>query len=405
MLLKDETRIYRSFLISFCVVIALFIAGTYLGLNIETRKLIYESLRSDARAYFETIVATRAWNSNYGGVYVEKKGGVTSSPYIEDPDIVTKDGRVFTLRNPAIMTREVSEYIGKDKEFSFHITSTRPLNPENRPDEFEAQALDSFSKGEKEAFRTAIANGKMYFRYMGPLYVENSCLPCHAKQGYKVGDIRGGISVTFNIDAVHRKLQKNVLLIVLFAGATAALLIAIFWYLTRRLMRRLAEIRKQLEEMAVTDGLTGIHNRRYALQRFEEEFERARRLHKDLSCIMLDIDYFKRVNDEHGHLIGDEVLIEVAARIKASARAYDIPGRFGGEEFIVVMPETNGDDARGFAERIRDKIRSGPIKGINVTVSIGAGSSASGDTRIDDIIKRADDKLYEAKDAGRDCVR
>lgn len=402
---KKEGKIYRSFLISFCLIIAFFISGTYLGLNIQTRKLIYESLLENSRAYFATIVATRAWNANYGGVYVEKKAGVISNPYIEKPDIQTRDGRVFTIRNPAMMTREVSELIGKNRDFSFHITSKKLVNPANKPDRFEAQSLTSFEKGVKETFRTVTTGDKTYFRYMGPLYVEKACLHCHEKQGYKIGDVRGGISVTFNIDEVHKRLRKNTALIVFFAGATSALLIVIFWYLTRRLMRRLSEIRKQLEEMAVTDGLTRVLNRRYALLRFGEEFKRTRRSHKDLSCIMLDIDHFKRVNDEYGHLLGDEALMEVAARIRSSIRAYDILGRFGGEEFIVVMPETRVDEARVFAERIRNEIKATPIKGINVTVSIGTASSEDHDTRIDDIIKRADEKLYEAKSAGRDCVR
>lgn len=403
--LEKEEKYYRSFFISFCLILALTISGIFLGIHAEEEALILESLRANAQSYFETIVATRTWNSNYGGVYVEKKGAVQSNPYIEKPDIETKDGRVFTIRNPAMMTREVSEYIGKDRNFSFHITGKKIINPANAPDKFEMEALDSFDAGKKELFKTELMNGKMYFRYAGPFYVKADCLRCHAEQGYKVGDVRGGISVLFNIDEVYTRLHRNTLLIFLFAATTSVLLIATFWYLSKKLMQKMLKIRKQIEEMANTDGLTGIFNRRHALKRFQEELERAKRLKKELSCIMLDVDRFKSVNDKYGHLAGDEVLKEVANRIKQAIRSYDVFGRYGGEEFLVIMPDATIEEATSLAERIRNEIKVHPIQDIDVTVSLGVAHYRSSDTVIDDIIKRADGCLYEAKSAGRNCMR
>lgn len=403
--LEKEERFYRSFAISFCLIIALTISGIFFGIHLQMHTLILDSMRATAQSYFETIVATRAWNAGYGGVYVEKKSGVQSNPYIENPDIETTDGRVFTIRNPAMMTREISEHIGKDKNFSFRVTSKNLVNPDNRPDKFELEALDSFDAGGKERYATELMDGKTYFRYAGPLYVKSECLRCHEKQGYKVGDVRGGISVMFNVDDVYRRLHRNTLMIALFAVTTTVLLVTTFWYLSRRLMRKLMETRKRIEEMAITDELTNLSSRRHVLQRFQEELQRAKRLHKNLGCILLDIDHFKSINDRYGHLAGDEVLKEVAGRIRRATRTYDILGRYGGEEFLVIAPDSTLEEIKGLAERMREEIKARPIGDITVTVSLGATDCTDKDSVIEDVIKRADEGLYEAKNAGRNCVR
>ncbi|TAN60307.1 diguanylate cyclase [bacterium] len=405
MILQKEEKIYRSFIISVCLVAVAAIAGVFLGINIQARKLITESLHSTARAYFQTIVATRAWNARYNGVYVEKKQGVLSNPYMKNTDIETKDGRTFTIRNPAMMTREISEYIGKNEEFSFRMTSKKLVNPANKPDAFELAALDQFEKGVPEIFKTEPMNGKMYFRYIGPIFVKQECLKCHAKQNYKVGDVRGGISVTFNIDDIYKQLRSNTIYILLFAALTASFLVGSLWLLTKRLTNKIAEIRKQIEEMAIQDGLTGISNRRHAFLRGEEEFVRAKRLKRGLCCIMMDVDFFKAVNDKYGHSAGDGVLKELASRAKNVIRKYDILGRYGGEEFLVIMPDANFEQAKTLAERIRTEVKARMINDIPVTVSLGTAEINENDTRIDDIIKRADEQLYEAKKAGRNCVK
>ncbi len=403
--LKKEEKFYRSFLISFCLVIALTVSGIFFGIHMQEESLIFQSLHANAQSYFETVVAMRSWNARYGGVYVEKKSGVQSNPFIANPDIETKDGRVFTIRNPAMMTRELSEFIGKDRNFSFRITSKNLVNPANAPDKFEIEALNAFDAGRKELFRVEKMNGRMYFRYVGPLYVKEECLRCHAKQGYRVGDVRGGISILFDIGGVLARLHRNTLLIALVAVTTVGLLVSTFWYLLARLMRKMIAIRRMIEKMADTDGLTGIFNRRHVMKRFQEELERAKRLHKELSCIMLDVDHFKSVNDKYGHLAGDEVLKEVAGRINGAIRTYDIFGRYGGEEFLVIMPDATLEEAKTLAERIRNEVSERPMRDIDVTVSLGVADYRSSDNEIDDIVRRADECLYDAKNAGRNCMR
>ncbi|MDO8785549.1 MAG: histidine kinase dimerization/phospho-acceptor domain-containing protein, partial [Syntrophales bacterium] len=249
MVFQKETQLYKTFILSISLLIGLLLSAVFFGMTLRTRSLIMDELVSCARAYFETIVATRLWNSQYDGVYVEKKGGVQSNLYIQNPDIETKDGRVFTVRNHAIMTREISDIIGKNRDFRFHITGGGSLiNPNNKPDGFEQRALDLFKQGQKEIHEINSANNHVNFRYMGALVTTRECVNCHAGHGYKEGNVGGGISVTFNIDDVDKKLKVNTWFIIIFGISTIVLLVALLWFLTRRLMIKVIDARKEIEQ-------------------------------------------------------------------------------------------------------------------------------------------------------------
>lgn len=403
-----ESKIYKTFIYSTSIVIAVILSGLFWFMTVKIQQLINEEKLTQARAIFNSIVLTRKWNAHYGGVYVEKKTGVKSNPYLDNPDIHATNGRSYTNKNPALMTREISEYAEKEGLFRFHITSLKLLNPNNKPDSFETDALFRFERGEVEFYKNESINNRMHFRYMAPLFVEQSCLQCHLKQNYKIGEIRGGISVTFDIEDVQKRIKSNIINMIIFAVITISLLLAIIYLFTGRLMKKILRTQKKIKEMATTDDLTGIHNRRHLLARFGEEFERAKRLKKHLSGIIVDIDNFKAANDNFGHLVGDKILISVADRIKNSIRIYDILGRYGGDEFFVVLPDAKLEEARVIAEKIRLKIKEPlslkgePVEDFNITVSIGIANLSLTDKVVDDIIKKADDGLYKAKKIGRD---
>ena len=166
----------------------------------------------------------------------------------------------------------------------------------------------------------------------------------------------------------------------------------------------------QTIEMAVTDGLTGLHNRRYLDSHLQTLFDRALARRRPLSLMITDIDRFKTINDTYGHDGGDEVLREFAARLRRNVRGIDLACRFGGEEFVVVMPDTPGDIAERVAERIRAEIAGRPFpvgregKSIEVTVSVGVAAMLPAHDSVADMIKRADTALYEAKTGGRNRV-
>lgn len=164
-------------------------------------------------------------------------------------------------------------------------------------------------------------------------------------------------------------------------------------------------------EMAVTDGLTGLNNRRYLDNHLPSMFEKAQGTNKPLSLVMCDIDHFKAVNDTHGHDVGDEVIQEFSRRIKKNVRNIDLACRFGGEEFVIVMPETDVTLAKIVAERIRTEIALHPFvvengaKQISATVSLGIASIEDANDSPEKLLKRADIALYQAKRAGRNVVK
>ena len=169
------------------------------------------------------------------------------------------------------------------------------------------------------------------------------------------------------------------------------------------------EALNSLAEASHRDGLTGIYNRRFLEESIAKEFNRAHRYGGAITLIMIDIDHFKLINDTHGHLSGDEVLRITAKRLDALIRQTDTLGRYGGEEFGVLLPETILDNAKILAERIRLSIAESAISYgetlINVTISIGIAQYHDKMTRYEELIKDADDALYQAKNAGRSCIR
>lgn len=178
----------------------------------------------------------------------------------------------------------------------------------------------------------------------------------------------------------------------------------------KRFSDRLRSNLEQSIEFAVTDALTGLHNRRYMEGHMATLVDQAAHRGKSLSVLLLDIDHFKEVNDTHGHDGGDAVIREFAKRVSHNVRSVDLVCRYGGEEFVVIMPETDIDVAGSVAERLRERIAGEQFglpnseEGLNVTVSIGiAGIETAFDTPAD-IVRRADEALYRAKRAGRNRV-
>ncbi|NBC22078.1 MAG: DUF484 family protein [Gammaproteobacteria bacterium] len=173
--------------------------------------------------------------------------------------------------------------------------------------------------------------------------------------------------------------------------------------------------RARLLRSGITDVLTGWHNRRYLQTRLREELARSRRDGSPLTLLLIDIDHFKRVNDNHGHMAGDHVLAEVAQRIESRIRASDVAARYGGEEFVLLLPDTGAGAARTLAERLRAAVAERPVvlaDGSGLALTISAGLATVTPTREDEDLKtladsllaRADVALYEAKSAGRDRV-
>ncbi len=164
---------------------------------------------------------------------------------------------------------------------------------------------------------------------------------------------------------------------------------------------------EEIYQLKITDGLTGLPNRRRFMEVLSAEIPRARRHRRDLALVMMDIDHFKSVNDSLGHLAGDHVLRELANVVSLQVRQGEVFARYGGEEFVLLLPETNGEQARQTAERVRAKVESCTFqfadRRIPVTVSMGIGAF-QGDMDEQALIEAADRNLYKAKELGRNRV-
>jgi len=169
------------------------------------------------------------------------------------------------------------------------------------------------------------------------------------------------------------------------------------------------QLHAEAERLSVTDPLTGAWNYRYFKRRFEQEIERSRRFGRVLALLMLDIDHFKSVNDRFGHQRGDEVLTELARRVTGSVRDIDTFARYGGEEFVLILPETNLEGGLAVAEKLRLATHRTPFRGedaegVPLTVSIGVACFPEHATSPEELLRAADEALYEAKLQGRDRV-
>jgi two-component system, sensor histidine kinase and response regulator len=186
-----------------------FLVHTYHDFVTNHEAGLYSAVLAEARSSHAKDIAYRRWNSQLGGVYAETSDTVRPNPYleVENRDVTTDKGQQLTMINPAFMTRMVHEIMAESEGIRGHITSLNPIRPANSPEEWEAEALHAFQEGATEVSYIHGENGARVFRFMRPLVTEESCLKCHAKQGYRLGDIRGGISVTLPMQPYDQSLE------------------------------------------------------------------------------------------------------------------------------------------------------------------------------------------------------
>lgn len=359
-----------------------------------------------ARSHFKEILVTRQWNSRHGGVYVPVTEEIRPNPYLEVPDrdLHIDAERTLTKINPSYMTRLISELAEESTGIRFHLTSLKPIRPENKATELESVYLHQFEKGLVEGGEVLVRDDRPYYFYMAPLRTEKACLQCHAKQGYREGDIRGGISVTFPFEG-------RAPVVVMLLSHVGIALLGLFGIAL--VSKKLKESYAIIERQAVMDALTGIPNRRSFSENIVREFDRSRRNGEPLSLIMGDIDCFKAYNDTYGHSAGDICLRRVAREIKACLnRPGDLCARFGGEEFIVILTATKCRGAMNVAERIRGAIEAMRIEHRQsscsdvVTMSFGVSTMVDGNVlSYEELVKQADEAMYQAKQGGKNQVR
>ncbi|MEW6594604.1 MAG: ATP-binding protein [Thermodesulfobacteriota bacterium] len=199
-----------KFITGCCLTLLATLGATFYVVNQRQEELILRQAENEARAIFRQVVLMRRWIADHGGVFVENLPHTPPSPYLAEAEILDPQGRHYIKKTPAMVTKELANYSREEGVFWFHITSLRLTNPENAPDPFERRALLAF---EQEAKREVIAmehvDRRPFLRYISPLYVEEACLGCHETQGYRIGDVRGAISVTLPLDKTFAEAAGN----------------------------------------------------------------------------------------------------------------------------------------------------------------------------------------------------
>lgn len=218
-----------------------------------------------ARTAVEKDIVYRRWNAGLGGVYGPVNENTPPNPYLDIPEreIHTPSGKLLTIINPAYMTRQVHELGALKSGVLGHITSLKPLRPENKPDPWEADALKLIAKGRAEVSEIAELNGADYLRLMTPLYVEQSCLPCHVKQGYKLNQLRGGISVSVPLGPImagaHRERWMLIVVHMILWLVGIGFLVQVFRQHNFRILarRRADQIRIEKEKLTAAVETAG----------------------------------------------------------------------------------------------------------------------------------------------------
>ncbi|WP_366924283.1 diguanylate cyclase [Metallumcola ferriviriculae] len=384
----------------------------------RTKQMYRELAVQMAKSYFQMILVQRNWNADHGGVYIPVTEQTKPNKYLDDPlrNLKFSESLTLTKINPAYMTRLLSEKAKEYMSVQFHITSLNPINPGNTPDDWEQISLKLFEDTRQSStWEVKSYKKSTYLRYMEPLLMEKECLKCHAKQGYKLGDIRGGISVNIPYAPFQEAIRKDTTDAAIQHILFAAILFSVIYIFGRKTLageQELSKYSSRLKTLAETDALTGVFNRRQILQSLMDLIHRSRAGGQPLSFIIMDLDGFKEVNDTFGHIVGDKVLAQFANLICQNVRSIDIVGRYGGDEFVVILPETTAKDAKFTAERIRSAVANRGFKGadtdIHLTASLGVATATHfqmGDKKLrDELLNKADTSLYTAKRKGKNMV-
>lgn len=378
-----------------------------LGWNIyQLKQSILTVARTSAEISYNKDLIYRRWVSKQGGVYVPVSEMTPANPYLKVPnrDIMTFHGLSLTLVNPAYMTRQVNEMAMEMSGFQGHITSLNPIRPENRPDPWETESLKILQQGKKETNSVQRLSGKEYFRFMRPFVTEKSCLKCHAVQGYKEGDIRGGISVSIPMEPLRtiersRMAQLSLAHVFLWIIGLVGIVVG-----TRRL-RIQTLLREKLEEelfnLSITDPLTGLLNRRGFLSLAEQQLKLSDRNKREVQLYYADLDGLKWINDTLGHEEGDKALMETATVFKETFRTSDIVARIGGDEFAVLAIGTTEVNYEIITTRLQTLIDTRNNQGnrrYRLSISLGCSYYDPGHPcSLDDLMASADRLMYEQK--------
>jgi two-component system, NtrC family, sensor kinase len=233
-------QIKTKFIICICAVVSFSYGITFYRTSAFQEDLVVAQAARQARMLYTQVRLTRQWVADHEGLFLLKKDGVEASLFLSDAELLTVDGKWLVKRNPAMVTRELSFYAAKEGFGQFGVTSLTPINPVNAPDDFERKSLELFEEGVSEMIGIEEVAGQQRLRYIAPLVTDSSCLDCHEEQGYAVGDIRGGLSVTIPMTWAYSNISKNNSMLLFIAVATICVVsVLLFWLVDLLVVSRL----------------------------------------------------------------------------------------------------------------------------------------------------------------------
>ncbi|HSW62929.1 MAG TPA: ATP-binding protein [Dissulfurispiraceae bacterium] len=292
MLSRIQIPLVVKFLIGIAGTLTAALLISFFVLAQQQERLIMGQIEREARVLFKQVVITRAWIADHGGVFIEKKPGMKQSPYLSIDQIIDQGGKKYLLKTPAMVTKELSRYAEEQGLYWFHITSLKLTNPENAPDDFERSAIASFERHEaKELFSVQEINKRPFLRYISPLYAEEGCLKCHAHQGYKIGDIRGAISITLPIEQTWQEIARSKRDMAIAGVLTVLAMAGVLFFMMKRLVLTPTQSMKQ----SIHDFSSGRYSRGDVL-RTGDEFEELSRAFSDMAATIHE--YHDSLNDK-----------------------------------------------------------------------------------------------------------
>ena len=255
MLSYIRQRISLKYIIITSATIIFVFSILFFWISRQEKQFILEQVEKQAIILHKQIVLTRAWVSDHNYILVKKKEGEHFESFLSNPEVKDVYGTVYTKITPAMLTRQLSGYATKSNLYSFNLTNLNCLNPKNRPDNFEANAIRRFiSKGEKGISRIEVHDGQNVFRYAAPLIIRESCLSCHNEKHYRAGGIGGCISVFIPFEEAQAAISRNNLfLFVTMIGLTGSVVVILFFFTTKLIFKPIKEIRMFTRRMRAED--------------------------------------------------------------------------------------------------------------------------------------------------------
>ncbi len=406
-----QAQFLKKYLAASVIAALLLLLGLFTWFGKQVESNIDELLLDQTRIAAREILRTRNWLETHGGLYMRQDNRISDQAADDDsaPTFTDKNAENGSRLSADSILSELSSAAESGSPFRYRITSLSPLNPRNSPDDFETDSLKQFHLGRKESSAGMDDGQDSFFRYMVPFVAEKHCLACHTNQDLDEGDILGGLSITIKATRIRQDASRAKLLLFLSMFSLLLLLAVSFLIAARQLTLRLGAAEGRLYQLITRDSLTGLLNRREGLKKLEQEMARSVRQKQPLSILLLDIDRFRSVNDDYGQDAGDR-LIRMASKIIHSAlREHGTVCRYGGKEFLVILPGKEERKTRILAEKLLGFIRKKELKiaenlQAKISLTCGVGQHNTGES-LDDLLFKTEKNLYIAKNEERDRTR